>query len=52
MKKLIRENSRLEVNLVDRGHVILKLHNVVENQSLSLIDRVVAGDPLLCWHPA
>jgi hypothetical protein len=33
-------------------HVILEQLNVVENQSPSLADRVVTGDPLLCWHLA
>ena len=37
---------------MDRRHVILEMHNVVENQPLSLADRVVADDPLLCWHLA
>jgi hypothetical protein len=46
----IRENSGSEVDLVDSRHVILEVHNVVENQSLSLVDRVVTDDPLLCWH--
>lgn len=32
--------------------MIFEVHNVVENQSLSLADRVVADDPLLCWHLA
>jgi hypothetical protein len=50
MKKSIRENSRSEVDLVDSGHVILEVHHVVENQSLSLADRVVADNPLLCWY--
>jgi hypothetical protein len=31
MKKLIRENSGLEVDLVDFRHVILKVHNVIKN---------------------
>jgi len=31
MKKLIRENSRSEVNLVDFRHVILKVYNVIKN---------------------
>jgi len=48
----IRENSGSEVDLVDSRHVILEVHNVVENQSLSLADRVVTDDPLLCWHLA
>ena len=50
MKKLVRENSGSEVDLVNRSHVILEPHNVVENQPLSLADRVVADDLLLCWH--
>jgi hypothetical protein len=37
---------------VDRSHVILEMHHVVENQPLSLAGRVVADDPLLCWHLA
>jgi hypothetical protein len=37
---------------MDSRHVILEVHNVVENQPLSLADRVVANDPLLCWHLA
>jgi hypothetical protein len=37
-----------EVDLVDSSHVILKVHHVVENQPLSLADRVVADDSLLC----
>jgi hypothetical protein len=48
MKKLIRENLGSEVNLVDSRHVILKPYNVIENQPLSLIDKVVADNPLLC----
>jgi hypothetical protein len=48
----IRENSRSEVDLVDPGHVILKVHYVVENQALRFADRVVADDPLLYWHLA
>jgi hypothetical protein len=31
MKKLIRENSGLEVNLVDFYYVILKVYNVIKN---------------------
>jgi hypothetical protein len=50
--ELIRENLGLEVNLVDSRHVILKPYNVVENQPLSLVDRVVADNPLLYWHLA
>jgi len=46
----IRENSRSEVNLIDSRYVILKVYNVVENQSLSLVDRVVIDKRLLCWH--
>ena len=46
MKKSIRENSGSEVDLVDRGHVILEVHHVVKNQSLSFADRVVADNPL------
>ena len=37
---------------MDRGHVILKMHNVIENQSLSLAHRVVAHYPLLCRYLA
>jgi hypothetical protein len=37
---------------MDRGHVILEVHHVVENQALRFADRVVADDPLLCWHLA
>ena len=47
-KKSIRENHWSEVDLVGCGHVILKLYHVVENQSPSLADRVVADNPLLC----
>jgi hypothetical protein len=47
-KKLIRENSRSEVDLVDSCHVILEIHHVVENQSLSLTDRVVIDNLLFC----
>jgi hypothetical protein len=31
IKKLIRENSGLEVNLVNSRHVILKVYNVIKN---------------------
>jgi hypothetical protein len=31
MKKLIRENFGLEVDLVDRGHVILEMHYIIKN---------------------
>lgn len=51
MKKSIRENSRLEVNLVVCRHVILEMHHIVENRPLSLADRVVADDPLLYRYP-
>ena len=37
---------------MDSRHVILEVHHVVENQSLSLADRVMADDPLLCWYLA
>jgi hypothetical protein len=37
---------------VDSRHVILKPHNVVENQPMSLTDRVVTDKRLLCWHLA
>ena len=30
MKKLGRENFRLEVNLVGRGYVILKIYHVIK----------------------
>ena len=30
--------------------MILEVHNVVENQSLSLADRVVTDKRLLYWH--
>jgi hypothetical protein len=33
---------------VDSRYVILEVYNVIENQSLSLIDRVVIDNPLLC----
>ena len=46
MKKLIRENSKSKVNLIDSYHVILEVYNVVENQSLSLINRVVTNKRL------
>jgi hypothetical protein len=52
MKKSIRENSRSEVDLVDPGYVILEMHYMVENQSLSLTDRVVADDPRICGYIA
>ena len=52
MRKLIRENLGSEVNLVGSRHVILEPHNVVENQPLSLADRVVTDERLLCWHLA
>ena len=52
MKKSIRENSGSEVDLVDSRHVILEVHYVVENQPLSLADRVVTDERLLCWHLA
>jgi hypothetical protein len=48
MKKLIRENSGSEVDLVDSRYVILEPYNVVENQPISLIDRVVTDERLLC----
>jgi hypothetical protein len=51
-KKIVSKNSGLEVDLVDSRHVILEVHHVIESQSLSLADRVVADDPLLCRHPA
>jgi len=47
MKKLIRENSRSEINLVESRHVILEPHNVVENQPITLADRVVIDKRLL-----
>jgi hypothetical protein len=31
MKKLIRENSKLEVDLIDSRYVILKVYNVIKN---------------------
>jgi hypothetical protein len=37
---------------VDRGHMILKMYNVIENQSLSLAHRVVAHYLLLCRYLA
>lgn len=37
---------------MDSRHVILEVHNVVENQHLSFVDRVVAPNPLVCWHLA
>ena len=37
---------------MDSRHVILEKHNVVENQPLSLADRVVTDDLLRCWHLA
>ena len=52
MKKSIRENSGSEVNLVNYHYMILELYNVAENQSLSLADRVVTDEKLLCWHLA
>ena len=52
MKKSIRENFGSEVDLVDRGHVILEMHHVIENQPRSLAYRMVANDPLLCRHVA
>ena len=46
MRKLIRENSKSKVNLIDSYYVILEVYNVVENQSLSLINRVVTDKRL------
>jgi hypothetical protein len=37
---------------MDYRHVILEIHNVVENQPLSLADKVVADNPLLYWDLA
>lgn len=50
MKESIRENSGWgsEVDLMDCRHVILEVLHASENQPLSLADRVVTGDPLLC----
>jgi hypothetical protein len=31
MKKLIRENFGLEVNLIDYSHVILEIYYIIEN---------------------
>jgi hypothetical protein len=31
MKKSVKENFRSEVDLVDRGHVILEMHHVIEH---------------------
>jgi hypothetical protein len=50
MKKLIRENSRLEVNLIDSYYIILEIYNIIKNQSLSLIDRIVIDNPLFYWY--
>jgi hypothetical protein len=44
----IRENLGSEVDLVDSCHVILEPYNVVENQPLSLVDRVVTDKRLVC----
>jgi hypothetical protein len=52
MKKSIRENFGSEFDLVDRGHVILEMHHVIEHQPLSLVYRMVANDPLLCRYVA
>ncbi len=35
---------------MDCRHVMLEFHHVVKNQALRFADRVVADDPLLCWH--
>jgi hypothetical protein len=48
----IRENFGLEVDLVDRGHVILEMHHVIEHQPHSLAHKMVANDPLLCRYVA
>ena len=52
MKKSVRENFGSEVDLVDRGHVILEMHHVIEYQPFSLVYRMVANDPLLCCYIA
>jgi hypothetical protein len=31
MKKLIRENSRLEVNLINSYYIILEVYNIIKN---------------------
>jgi hypothetical protein len=43
----IRENPRSEVDLMDCCYVILEALNVIENQPLSLADKIVINDPLL-----
>jgi hypothetical protein len=45
--KSIRENSRLEVDLVESRHVILKVYYIIKSQPLSIIDRVVTNKRLL-----
>jgi hypothetical protein len=52
MKKSVRENFGSEVDLVDRGHVILEMHHVIKRQPFSLAYRMVANDPLLCRYVA
>ncbi len=47
MKKSIRENFRSEVDLVDRGHVILEIYHIIKNHTLNLVYRIVANGPLL-----
>jgi hypothetical protein len=49
LKKSIRENPRSEVDLVDSGHVILEVHDMVKNHPLSFAYRVVADNLLLSW---
>ena len=41
-----------EVDLVDCRHMILEVLYAFEREPLSLVDRVVADNPLLRWHSA
>jgi hypothetical protein len=46
MKNSIKEASRSELDLIDRGYVVLEMHHNIENQTLSLANRMVANDGL------
>jgi hypothetical protein len=47
MKKLIRENLESEIDFIGSYYIILKPNNVVENQFLSLINKVIIDKRLL-----
>jgi len=52
MKNSIKEILRSKLDLMDPGHMVLEMHHVFENQTCSLIYRMVTNDGLFSRYLA